>query len=427
MLRWQLTINGGMTDFWYDRVGRLTFSRNTKQAIDGYMTYNIYDAQGRLEETGEYLSGPQYSDTVTYSDTMDYTILVDFIRGRARRDVVYTVYDEAVADLSAMPGFSAQEHLRKRISCVNYDPQGNVQTLTQDFPMLEQFRRRYVRVDYDYDVISGKVNMLSYNRGFPDQYYQKYDYDADNRLTEVNTSSDGFIWRRDAKYTYYDHGPLARTEIGDMRVQGMDYAYTIQGWLKAVNGDSLNTSTDIGLDGATGQVTARDAVAHTIDYFTGDYHSITGNTVQGFALSGNLYNGNIAGQSMAIDTFQRHYKKYLYDQLNRIRVATASPLDVATGSLPYTENASTFGYDADGNITQLQRTAYGTASGQRVMDSLNYRYASVNNDLLIDVTDTVTVPFPNDIKHHTGVPGGRYRYDAIGNLTANLESGQDTI
>jgi len=35
----------------------------------------------------------------------------------------------------------------------------------------------------------------------------------------------------DASYQYYLHGPLARMELGDIngKVQGMDYAYTLQG------------------------------------------------------------------------------------------------------------------------------------------------------------------------------------------------------
>jgi hypothetical protein len=58
------------------------------------------------------------------------------------------------------------------------------------------------------------------------------------------------IWRfTEATYEYYKHGPLARTELGTMRVQGLDYAYTLQGWLKGVNSDSLSQLVDMGQDG----------------------------------------------------------------------------------------------------------------------------------------------------------------------------------
>ncbi|MGV3599172.1 MAG: hypothetical protein ACO1PI_15005, partial [Bacteroidota bacterium] len=59
----------------------------------------------------------------------------------------------------------------------------------------------------------------------------------------------GFGWQRDAKYLYYLHGPLARAEIGQNKVQGIDYSYTIHGWLKAVNDGLMQNANDPGLDG----------------------------------------------------------------------------------------------------------------------------------------------------------------------------------
>src|SRR5690606_27372886 len=170
-----------------------------------------------------------------------------------------------------------------------------VKTLTHDFPRLEEYRQRYKRIDYDYDLISSKVNLLSYNRGFADQYYQRYEYDADNRLTKVETSADGFIWMRDAEYDYYQHGPLARLSLGDLRVQGVDYAYTVQGWLKAINSDSLTPEADLGGDAGNGSIHARDAFAMSLDYFNGDYPPIGADSLLYLPHTGkNLYNGNIA-------------------------------------------------------------------------------------------------------------------------------------
>jgi hypothetical protein len=34
--------------------------------------------------------------------------------------------------------------------------------------------------------------------------------------------------------------PLQRVELGEHLVQGTDYAYTLQGWLKGINSDRLN-------------------------------------------------------------------------------------------------------------------------------------------------------------------------------------------
>jgi hypothetical protein len=44
------------------------------------------------------------------------------------------------------------------------------------------------------------------------------------------------------------HGPLARTEIGQHKVQGVDYAYTLHGLLKNVNSGTLNETREMGLN-----------------------------------------------------------------------------------------------------------------------------------------------------------------------------------
>jgi hypothetical protein len=38
------------------------------------------------------------------------------------------------------------------------------------------------------------------------------------------------------------HGPLARTILGQQQVQGLDYAHTLQGWLKGVHSMALDTA-----------------------------------------------------------------------------------------------------------------------------------------------------------------------------------------
>lgn len=92
------------------------------------------------------------------------------------------------------------------------------------------------RLDYDYDLVSGKVNTVTYQAGQSDQFIHRYEYDADNRITKVFTSKDGVIWDNDAKYDYYPQGMLARTVIGNNAVEIQNYAYTLQGWIKGVEG-----------------------------------------------------------------------------------------------------------------------------------------------------------------------------------------------
>ena len=483
----QNTPDGGTVSFIYDAAGRLLFSQNDRQAPEGYCTYNLYDHQNRLFETGEakllcpyfdeyeidlplnlpdcYFSYPgtnplwstsiisPYSPVIRAASTMDHDSIIMYIHSIDRKDVVMTIFDTQAVNLGLLSGFVPQENLRKRVAVVkyfenllaldsffltynyathySYDAAGNVHTLVQDYPALESMRQRFKRVDYDYDLISGKVNMLSYNHSFADQYYQRYSYDDDNRITKVETSSDGYIWHRDAGYEYYQHGPLARTDVGDLRVQGIDYAYTIQGWLKAVNGDTLNTLLDMGGDAAT-TINAKDAVAHTIDYFKNDYKPITAWQMSHVPdATRNLYNGNIVRQTVAIGEFQRLHKQYVYDQLNRIRSANYAAVSAADNTLTaLTDYHNNYSYDADGNLQTLIRYGNNAGSGAQIMDSLFYTYGAVSDGYtpneLKTLMDAAPDVYTNDIKMNvSGVPN--YMYDAIGNTSKDLVSGQDTI
>jgi hypothetical protein len=144
----------------------------------------------------------------------------------------------------------------------DYDIHGNVKTLVQDNQKMAQdpllVDQQFKRMDYNYDLISGNVHRVSYENGKIDQWHHAYEYDADNRITSVYTTTttplsnpaNGQIssqnepgltpfWDKEASYKYYAHGPLARTELGQEKVQGVDNVYTIQGWIKGVNTNIL--------------------------------------------------------------------------------------------------------------------------------------------------------------------------------------------
>jgi len=106
-------------------------------------------------------------------------------------------------------------------------------------------------LEYEYNLVGGQVTELAYQRGKADQFYYNYLFDADGRLEEAYSSLDGVIWNLDARYVCYMHGPLARVELGENQVQGLDYAYTLQGWLKGLNSAALTPETDMGRDGLT--------------------------------------------------------------------------------------------------------------------------------------------------------------------------------
>jgi hypothetical protein len=99
---------------------------------------------------------------------------------------------------------------------------------------------------------------LSYQPGQVDAFYHRYIYDAENRITNVLTSADSINWDNDAFYQYYDHGPLARTVLGEQQVQGINYAYNLQGWMKSINPNIYDsTGYTLKADGSNGSVVGK--------------------------------------------------------------------------------------------------------------------------------------------------------------------------
>lgn len=454
----QKTPDGGTTNFFYDPAGKVVFSQNSKQRPNKNYSYTLYDKQERIIETGEVkLDCGGVCNEVSSSEFTSMDTLVKFVQSHTRYDVVKTFYDTAVTALSSKTGYklSDQENLLGRVSAIfyyrsksadynsstvaepqvgtyhSYDMMGNVKTVTYSCLALQPVRQQYKRIDYDYDQISGKVNMISYNRGFGDQFFCQYSYDADNRITEVQTSRDGIIWNRDAAYTYYKHGPLANLKIGDDQLQSIDYAYTIQGWLKAINGDVLRPDKDMGNNGASGDRSyARDAMAMTLNYFANDYKAID-NSVTVTNLpepAKNLYNGNIAQQTLSVASIGSLQRTYQYDQVQRLKLATYGTVNenALTVASPSNIFKNSYDYDADGNIQSLVR--YDNTG--TLMDSLQYTYAPASNMLQL-VQDQVAGPTTPafDIETPTYTPDGgiNYKYDSIGNMVRDIYNNQKVV
>jgi len=184
---------------------------------------------------------------------------------------------------------------------------------------------------------------------------------------QVPTSTDGHVWSTDATYYYYPHGPLARVELGEHKVQGLDYYYTLQGWLKGVN---MPGGGDPGADGIGTKRTGKDAIAFALGYYNGDYAPIKPAEVvltdtrdaiwtRTSTLNSNsgLYNGNITWMNTDLPGSQDQYDMqamvYKYDQLHRL--VQARSLRAYTTSFTHrnpsatTVNAYDANYTYDGN------------------------------------------------------------------------------
>jgi len=361
------------------------------------------------------------------------------LRNRVSRVRNFPVYGQTMSVSGTDTTYTGQGNQFTSAIEYSYDIHGNVDSMLNvagNVYWTVPFSyggNQFKLIAYKYDLISGKVNEVHYNPGKADEFYHRYSYDAENRLTDVYTTDNKAFLEQtgleehDAHYEYYKHGPLARAVLGQQQVQGLDYAYTLQGWLKGVNSTSMNSDLDMGEDGKSGaqnQYVAKDEYGFNLNYYVGDYHAMSGSTPfpGHYGVMGNdykqLFNGNIASMAVNIKKFaQPQLYNYGYDQLNRITKMdvyrglseTANNWDALAAVPDYRERVS---YDANGNILTYVRRGEGSSLP---MDSLTYYYwDKTQNNRLEHIDDGVASSgYSSDLVDQDQY---NYQYNQIGNL-----------
>ncbi len=489
----QKTPDGGETVFYYDQLGQLRFSQNAQQADEGLYSYTKYDELGRIIEVGE--SDEDVANLATHTEEQAFPTT-------GNREETFTVYSEVAPNITYLDG-STQRFLQNRVSYTytsqashlsggiqgggvvstyySYDPHGNVEWIITDIPGIGN---NYLR--YEYDLISGNVLKVCFNEGMVDEFYHRYTYDEDNRIQCAYTSKDGIIWDRDADYHYYAHGPLRRINLGEDKIQGIDYTYTLQGWLKAVNHASLEDTLDPGNDGSSiVSRYAQDIWGMQLGYHDDDFikqgSPFIDSNQYALSMNNDLYNGNIANWTWNVDYFHATiptYNKmtgyqYRYDILNRIKRANFRKYN-NTKFVNSQNYKATFEYDANGNITKLNRNGCGlqalpydtvyhyptSAYSRNQLKQLQSDAAAGSSGVSVSVSgpvvtgvairplkihemDLMTYHYDNETNRlryiDDAVPQGRYKvdlddqdsmnyyYDKIGNLTKDVWGKIDTI
>jgi RHS repeat-associated protein len=484
----QTTPDAGVSEFWYDRLGRMAVSQNAEQKSpigggnpDRY-SYTKYDALGRITEAGEKIlaTGP-----ITEENVRNEGFLSTFHGSGSNQQVTVTAYDEAPS--WAPPGLVLR-NLRKRVvasatlhagsdpavnrfaaTYYSYDITGNVEALTQENADLARLEKENVAatdglkvIRYEYDLINGKANKVLYQDGKWDQFYYYYLYDADNRVIKALSSrinyADLDLWVTEATYRYYLHGPLARVELGKNKVQGVDYAYTLQGWLKGVNGQApvgpgFRDMAHDGFDdpGYYFKHVARDVYNFSLGYYNNDYRPVnSGATAFGMRYEHpvplapgqpqitdtgrELFNGNISHGTLMLRPFDPSVigYSYSYDQLHRLTGMRKHAIGIGTTwnnasiTSTYQENYS---YDGNGNIKSVLRNGSGLGGAPVEMDALQYVYETDANQRLLTnklrhVTDaTASTNYADDIDTQDvpNLPNENYQYDAIGNMISDRQ------
>ncbi len=478
----------------YDLEGKLRFVQTEDQdgSLDKF-SYLNYDTYGRVIETGEYdytgNSGSVYfkdyygthtiggagpcSTCVATSTIIDQ--LDGLPDGECAEQSYVAFYKLPVNEtLSASYSYKSQYHDKEYMGKVSktwnantstwycYDAGGRLFALVQqikdgDYTTLNTTVDKQMKtIDYTYNKNTGLVTQQTYQKNqtsAPDEkFIHYYTYDADLRLQKVETEQTTGGVKLQARYYYYQTGQLKRKELGD-KVQGLDYVYTINGQLKAINHPSQDGTKDPGKDGESGTTNANfaaDIYSLTLDYHASDY-TRTGSNVQSSSSAG-FYNGMIhamrwkirgttnsvnngaeyidyggANQSQVVTgTTEEIMQRFSYDNVYRLITSEFGKWNNSTSTFTartnndykeYGPTSNSFEYDDNGNITRLKRNGYYKGSaGSEVMDDLTYTYTS-NTNKLASITEGISgAPFTTDF---STTAGSTFTYNTIGRMTVD--------
>lgn len=478
------TPDQGLSEYVYDVQGKPRFAQNAQQKNDNKFSYTNYDRAGRTVESGIYDysallvgAGPVFqfqNDAATYPINSGWTSVLtvlnesDGLEDAYCSEQVFSLYDVADAPTSPFNPFTTapytnykQTHLLGRVSKTwnensimwySYDMYGRV-TWTIEY-ILDPSIASYKTVDYEYDAAGNVINKI-YQKYDTEYFEHQYSYNLGQQLTKVETSSNSSIYYDQAKYSYYQHGALKRTEIGN-KLQGIDYIYTIEGKLKAINSPNFGVDqitseqfADPGGDNVANNGINTDIFGMIIDYHADDYkrdgtYLVAGGVDEKYTgtihqLRWNLQDAGGLTTDLSSLGKQNAYQ-YKYNQFNWLTDATfgtsktncslgegsvCNPVVIFTADVNDQFKVNGITYDRNGNIETLVRN--GNVTTGIAMDNLDYNYDLITqldgdivktNNRLKHVFDIATTSaYATDIKNQSV---DNYIYNDIGELTVDV-------
>lgn len=284
--------DAGITKYSYRNDGQIRFSQNEEQLSRGtsIFSYTNYDQLGRPVESGECNCEFDFGSTQANNHATDLNLQNTVGASSTTIDWIKTYYDTPqLPDLSAQGSLSAlsQQFVQGAVSSTeseevqswySYDDLGRVTWFLQHLKTLD----KYFLIEYEYDFLGNVLSVgfqpQTLGNAVSEAFWHHYQYDQNQRLSKVYTAitdSDQIAdWYLHAAYEYYEHGPIKRVVLAE-DLQGIDYTYTVQGWLKGINHPikGLDPGQDGVLD-ANGDGKAdvsEDAFGMTLEYFEEDY------------------------------------------------------------------------------------------------------------------------------------------------------------
>ncbi|WP_374458661.1 DUF6443 domain-containing protein [Chryseobacterium taeanense] len=240
---------------------------------------------------------------------------------------------------------------------------------------------------------------------------ENFTYDPQNRLLTHTHQVDSNPVEYLAQNTYNELSQLSGKKVGGISpstpLQDISYSYNIRGWMTKINDPKNLNGKLFGYEIKYNQVEGQE----TPDPLDTNLKVLP------------KYNGNIAEVDWRTNTVAGDYLRrygYVYDKLNRLSAGFYQRDDHPSAN----EYFEKIGYDLNGNITNLKRTASlegNTTAG--LIDNLTYAYFNNNNsNRLRTVTDSSA-----DYRGYPDTSGNEISYDLNGNMTIHPDKGISAI
>lgn len=426
--------DAGVTEYVYREDGEIRFSRNAKQLADPDFPFSYvhYDPYGNIIETGEYYPGATSNFGAYYFDRLNMpnvviedvnysylNYLFNDVEYGWGKDIVAYHYDNIDTRSPQLSGYD-QKFVDRNLSWsysyatgswtrYNYDEQGRLTWM-----IIHTSGTGEKTIDYTYNFF-GNVSSVGYQKNSTEKYFHHYFFDRNNRLSSVYSgkNSDFDFCDLQAKYVYYNNGMLKRVELGE-NTQGVDYTYTAQGWLKAINNPQPG-NYDPGGDNFANSF-RKDAFSMRLEYYPNDYVRTSANLKPMAAISGGVYDkayydGTVknivwySNKPSSVISLEGNSilnpMSYVFDYDKKYQMKSASWAVPTFGSNNISQTLNNkflennLGYDNSGNILTLNRYSNtGTLN-----DDFIYNYGSQKTNKLLEV------------------PGyASYEYDQLGQL-----------
>ncbi|MEQ8358203.1 MAG: RHS repeat-associated core domain-containing protein [Cytophagales bacterium] len=410
----------GYTEYVFSRDGRIKFTQNSLQRINGHFDYFHYDRRGLILESGEFRPEVEGSDDETRSfenftnqksGTFSSNSVLNILNQNGTSgtsdaysfDVKRYLYD---IEEENNPSGVSQSNLSNNLSYssyslngedarptsenwYNYDIYGKL--LSDVHRMFQWNYNEYSLKEYDYD-LTGTILKTFYTSPYGNSFDHSYSYNADRELKLVQTKYNTNDWVENAEYQYNHIGQLERMELaGDQ--QGIDFYYGINGGLISVNNpftgkDSKDTYNDILSlfyemhDGDYSKNPTTSELQSVDEYIVNSSTLIRPDyTVRKLKSFGWKFTSPNEISNLS-DDFQMYI--YDYDPKSQLLESTYGTVQEALeNEYQYVSNSNDFkeiiDYDDNGNITSLDRYT----SNNTLYDdfSLNYNTSGKSNRL----------------------------------------------